>query len=146
MKTVGIFEAKTKLSDICDEVSRTGVPVMVTRRGTALVRIDPIQEKRLTVKERLAEYKVKHGAAEEADAVDFEVVARASEAAALKLPVSERAALVEHLIASLDDLDEKENERLWLEEAENRYRLYKTGKMSSRPAQDVHRDVRNRMR
>ena len=38
------------------------------------------------------------------------------------------------------------HERLWLEEAENRYRLYKAGKMSSRPAQDVHRDVRNRMR
>jgi len=146
MKTIGIFEAKTKLSDICGEVAKTGVPVMVTRRGAALVRIDPIQEERLTVQERSAAYSVKHGAAEEAEAVDFEAVARSSEAVALKLPVSERAALVEHLIASLDDLDEKENERLWLEEAENRYRLYKAGKMSSRPAQDVHRDVRNRMR
>ena len=33
MKTVGIFEAKTKLSEICDEVARSGVGVVVTRRG-----------------------------------------------------------------------------------------------------------------
>ena len=54
MKTFGIFEAKTKLSDICDEVARTGLPVLVTRRGMALVRIEPVQDQRMSVKERLA--------------------------------------------------------------------------------------------
>ena len=79
MKTIGIFEAKTKLSDICDEVARTGLPVLVTRRGTALVRIEPVQEQRLSVKERLAQYKVKHGPTEPADPEEFELPARSRE-------------------------------------------------------------------
>jgi len=43
MKSVGIFEAKTKLSEICAEVSRSGVGVIITRRGKPLVRIDPVK-------------------------------------------------------------------------------------------------------
>ena len=86
MRTIGIFEAKTKLSDICDEVARTGMPVMVTRRGTALVRIDPIQkEPRLTVKERRAQYLVKHGATEEVDPVEFEPAARSREESGFRI-------------------------------------------------------------
>ncbi len=42
------------------------------------------------------------------------------EAKALKLNLKERAALAEHLIASLDIVDDSENERLWLEEADRR--------------------------
>jgi prevent-host-death family protein len=42
MKTLGIFEIKTKLSQICDEVARTGESVLVTKRGKPLVRIDPL--------------------------------------------------------------------------------------------------------
>ena len=45
MKTVGIFEAKAKLSEICMQVSRDHEPVIVTRRGVPLVRIEPIEEK-----------------------------------------------------------------------------------------------------
>ena len=41
MKTIGIFEAKTKLSVICDEIARTGEPVVVSRRGKPLVTIAP---------------------------------------------------------------------------------------------------------
>lgn len=41
MKSVGIFEMKTKLSEICDEVARTGESVIVTRRGKPLVRVTP---------------------------------------------------------------------------------------------------------
>lgn len=44
MKTLGIFEIKTKLSRICDDVARTGESVLVTKRGKPLVRIDPLPE------------------------------------------------------------------------------------------------------
>jgi prevent-host-death family protein len=43
MKTIGLFEIKTKLSRICDDVATTGESVLVTRRGKPLVRIVPIQ-------------------------------------------------------------------------------------------------------
>jgi prevent-host-death family protein len=39
---VGLFEAKTKLSEICEGVARTRRPVVITRRGRPLVRIEPI--------------------------------------------------------------------------------------------------------
>ena len=49
MKTVGIFEAKTKLSEICEEVARSGHSVLVTRRGKPLVRIDPVADDKFSV-------------------------------------------------------------------------------------------------
>lgn len=64
------------------------------------------------------------------------------EAQALKLPLRDRARLAERLIASLDAQDNSENERLWVEEAERRFREYKKGNITSRPAQDVLRDAR----
>lgn len=44
MKALGIFEIKTKLSQICDDVARTGESVLVTKRGKPLVRIDPLSD------------------------------------------------------------------------------------------------------
>lgn len=38
-----MFEAKTKLSEICDAVHRTGESVLVTRRGKPYVRIVPLE-------------------------------------------------------------------------------------------------------
>ena len=64
------------------------------------------------------------------------------ETQALKLSPQDRAALAEHLIASLDALDEAENERLWLEEADRRYQEYKKGNIQARPAEEVLRDAR----
>ena len=64
------------------------------------------------------------------------------EAQALKLPPPDRAALAEHLIASLDELSNEQNEQLWLDEAERRYREYKSGTISARPAEHVLRDAR----
>ncbi len=61
---------------------------------------------------------------------------------ALKLAPQDRAALAEHLIASLDTLDDVENERLWLDEAERRYQEYKKGNIQARPAEEVLRDAR----
>ena len=60
---------------------------------------------------------------------------------ALQLPLKERAALAEHLIASLDATEDAECEHLWVEEAERRYQEYKSGTISSRSAEDVFRDA-----
>ena len=68
------------------------------------------------------------------------------EARALKLPPHERATLAEHLIASLDDLADAENERLWIEEADRRYREHKKGNIAARSAKDVLRDARASLR
>ena len=68
------------------------------------------------------------------------------EAQVLNLPVEDRAILAEHLITSLDSVEDSENERLWVEEAERRYRLFKSGTISARPAIDVLRDARTRIK
>ena len=65
---------------------------------------------------------------------------------ALKLPVAERALLAQHLIESLDVLDDAESERLWVKEAEARYEAYKAGRVSARPAADAIRAARARIR
>lgn len=41
MKTIGIFDAKTHLPGICDEVIATGEPVTISRRGKPLVVLSP---------------------------------------------------------------------------------------------------------
>lgn len=64
----------------------------------------------------------------------------------LKLSVSERALLAEHLIASLDSVDDVENEAIWVEEADRRYQQYKQGRISARSAVDVVRDARTAIR
>jgi prevent-host-death family protein len=45
MNTIGIFEAKTKLSQICEQVHDTHEPVLITKRGVPLVRIEPISSR-----------------------------------------------------------------------------------------------------
>jgi putative addiction module component (TIGR02574 family) len=68
------------------------------------------------------------------------------EAKALSLPASDRAALAERLIASLDHLDDAENERLWAEEAERRYQAYKAGRLTAKPAEEALQQARARLR
>jgi len=41
MKTVGIFDAKTRLSELCREVAETGQEITITRRGQILARLLP---------------------------------------------------------------------------------------------------------
>jgi prevent-host-death family protein len=43
MNSIGIYEVKTKLSEICEQVAHTGEPVVVTRRGVPLVQIHPAE-------------------------------------------------------------------------------------------------------
>ena len=57
---------------------------------------------------------------------------------ALKLSVNERALLIRQLLESLDEGDEEENaEELWIDEAKRRYNLFKLGKTSEKPANQV---------
>lgn len=60
---------------------------------------------------------------------------------ALKLSSQERALLAEHLISSLEDKEDAEAERLWIEEAEHRYREYREGKVKAKPADQVFKDA-----
>jgi prevent-host-death family protein len=85
MKKIGIFEAKTRLSEICDEVARTQEPVTITRRGLELVLIEPVQRPRLSMKERRAAYMTAHGADETDDAKDFAPAARSREHSTFRL-------------------------------------------------------------
>jgi len=68
------------------------------------------------------------------------------ETLSLKLAAAERAVLAQHLITSLDTLDDAENERLWLEEADRRYQAYKLGRISARSAEEAICNVRARIK
>lgn len=67
------------------------------------------------------------------------------EAEALTLPASQRAILAQHLLASLEDVDEQENELLWLREAQLRYKAHKNGSVSSRDAFEAIADMRGQL-
>jgi len=43
MKEIGIFEAKTRFSEIAKRVKQTGQPVRITNRGEQMVDIIPIR-------------------------------------------------------------------------------------------------------
>ena len=57
---------------------------------------------------------------------------------ALRLDVHDRAALVERLLESLEELPEEEAERLWAEEAERRLTAYRAGRARAVRAEEVH--------
>jgi putative addiction module component (TIGR02574 family) len=65
---------------------------------------------------------------------------------ALKLPAHDRALLAERLIASLDEPNTAENERMWVEEAEARYEAYKRGEVASYSAEDAIREIRDSLK
>lgn len=65
---------------------------------------------------------------------------------ALKLPVGERARLAEILLESLDTLSEDEHQRRWAEEAARRDAELDAGPSMGRPADEVFRDARARLR
>ncbi len=64
MKAIGLFEAKTRFSEICEQVAANGEPILVTRRGKPLVKIQPIpasKSRPSSVWDRRAQYERKHG-------------------------------------------------------------------------------------
>jgi putative addiction module component (TIGR02574 family) len=56
---------------------------------------------------------------------------------ALAMDVGDRAMLAEKLLASLDELDEEEAQRLWTSEAERRLDAYRSGRAAAVPATEV---------
>jgi len=65
----------------------------------------------------------------------------------LSLPPRDRAALAEHLLASLDEEPPEEDvEELWYAEAERRYQEYREGKVKMIPAAEVFAHVRASLR
>jgi hypothetical protein len=68
------------------------------------------------------------------------------EAEALKLDPQARARLARKLLESLEGLSEEENERLWAEEADRRDADWDSTPGTARPAADVLRDARAKLR
>ncbi|MBC8553140.1 MAG: type II toxin-antitoxin system Phd/YefM family antitoxin [Candidatus Brocadiales bacterium] len=46
MKAIGIYEVKTKISEICETVKKTHEPVIITKRGVPMVKISSIDSKK----------------------------------------------------------------------------------------------------
>jgi len=65
---------------------------------------------------------------------------------ALRLPLRERAQLAEYLIRSLDEEEDMETEKQWIEEAERRYREYKEGKVKTKSAELVFKEARSKFK
>jgi len=61
MKTLALYDAKNRLSEVCDLIASSHEPVVITRRGKAIVQIIPIESSSgsdiwSTVKESRAKY------------------------------------------------------------------------------------------
>jgi len=56
---------------------------------------------------------------------------------ALSLDIHDRAALVQRLLASLEDLSEEEADHLWAEEAQRRLDEYRVGHARAVPSPEV---------
>ncbi len=65
---------------------------------------------------------------------------------ALKLAPPDRARLAERLLQSLENLSDEENARLWAEEAERRDQTWDADPAIGRPADEVFRTARARLK
>ena len=68
------------------------------------------------------------------------------EAEALKLDPQARARLAKKLLESLESLSDEENDRLWAEEADRRDSAWDSTPGTGRPADDVLRDARAKLK
>ena len=68
------------------------------------------------------------------------------EADLLALPSATRASLARALIISLDETADENTEALWIEEIRRRDEDLRSGRASARPADQVLRDARERLR
>lgn len=85
METIGIFEAKAKLSEICEHVASSKEPMVVTRRGKPLVRILPLEDRPLSIVERRSLYLAAFGSEEVQEVDDFELPLRSRESSPFRL-------------------------------------------------------------
>jgi putative addiction module component (TIGR02574 family) len=65
---------------------------------------------------------------------------------ALSLPPKSRAKLAEKLLESLDDPKQREIDRLWAEEVEDRIDAYEKGPLKAVPGKEVFRHLKPRKR
>ena len=63
---------------------------------------------------------------------------------ALSLPPRSRAKLAEQLLESLDEPKQKEIDRLWADEVEDRIDAYERGELRAIPGQEVFRRMKPR--
>jgi putative addiction module component (TIGR02574 family) len=63
---------------------------------------------------------------------------------ALSLPPKSRAKLAEKLLESLDDSEQRKNDALWAEEAENRIDAFEQGKLQAIPGPEVFKRLKAR--
>ncbi len=63
-----------------------------------------------------------------------------------RLSEKDRALLAHHLIASIDPGEDVDAESAWLEEAERRYQVFRQGKLAAKPADQVFRDAKARLK
>ena len=63
---------------------------------------------------------------------------------ALSLPPRSRAKLAEQLLESLDDPKQKEIDRLWADEVEDRIDAYERGELKAIPGEEVFRRLNPR--
>lgn len=63
---------------------------------------------------------------------------------ALSLPPKSRAKLADKLLESLDDPRQKEIDRLWAEEAEDRIDAYEIGDLKAIPGKEIFRRLKPR--
>ena len=68
------------------------------------------------------------------------------ESEVLSLPVQERAALVQRLLLSLEEISEPEFDRLWGEESARRAAELDTGKVQAIPGEEVAKKARALLR
>ena len=64
----------------------------------------------------------------------------------LGLPASERAALAQKLLASLEKTEESDVENLWVQEAEKRYKRICEGEVAGKPGEEVLSDARSKLK
>ena len=75
VRIVGLFEAKAKLSEICERVARSGQSVVISRRGRPLVRIEPLPKGGSSIWDDRERFISQHGRLTE----DFELPSRSGE-------------------------------------------------------------------
>jgi prevent-host-death family protein len=85
MNTLGIYDVKARLSEVCEQVAQTHQPVTVTKRGKPLVRIDPIESAVMTIRERREDYMKRRGRTEKEDEKDFEPPDRSPDTSTFEL-------------------------------------------------------------
>jgi hypothetical protein len=76
---------------------------------------------------------------------DTTMTLKVLENAAMRLPSRQRAKLAASLLSSLD-ADAADVERMWIEEAERRYRAYRLGQTAGIPARQAIDSVRAALR